>query len=93
MSTNSATERMLLGSDPYTSKTLIRLYGGYRNSIANDLFNKCKEIEAEKNDIDLRPGHVLKSTFFKVAGINLSQEIRRYKENIAKSGKTKETIR
>lgn len=78
MSKLKATERMLFGPDPYTSKSLIRLYGGYTQKVVDKLFIRCREIDSLKNDIDLRPGHVLKSTFFKVAGINMNQEIKRY---------------
>lgn len=89
MTKQSAVERMLLGTDQYATKTLIRRFGGYTSSVTDIIFSKCREIDSESIDIDIRPGHVLKTTYFKVAGINMNYEIRRLKE----SKKYKEDIK
>lgn len=79
MSKKEVVKRMILGNDAYTSKTLIKKFGGYTPDIAEEIFQRCKDIDMDFIDLDLRPGYVRKSTFFKVTGINLSQEIRRIK--------------
>lgn len=77
MSKEAAVKRMLYGKDAYTSKTLIRLYGGYTPALADRIFIKCREIDADIIDIDIRPGHVLKSTFFSVVRLDVEFELRR----------------
>lgn len=89
MSKAKAVERMIFGSDMYTSKTLIKNYGSYSVKVAQEIFDKCREIDSSKIDIDIRPGHVLKSTFFKVVGINLNYEIKRLNEAKKFKGETK----
>ena len=80
-----AVKRMLFGPDPYTSKSLIRLYGGYSTPVATAIFDKCREIDNERReiDIDLRPSYVLKSTFFEVIQLDIDFEIARLTSNYA----------